>query len=141
LFRDAGLSPTGVTITAGAGDSLVADTIDQWLVSKATLIGGLQVAYQTDRLKVVQGIGRGPAGDGEDLTALLTRELSSFKMRRPSISENSAEAWRDGPQDLVFALGMAAWHAEKNIPLPKGANDAWTRKIEENRGKGMSWVV
>src|SRR5690349_4753204 len=56
LFRDAGLDPIGITITGAAGEMPVPDKFDEWRVSKATLVGGLQVAYQTDRLKMAEGV-------------------------------------------------------------------------------------
>lgn len=70
----------------------------------------LQVTFQSDRLEMAAGI---------ELIPTLAEELRNFKMRPPTINANDSESWREGQfDDLVFAVGLATWRANKHIPCP-----------------------
>ncbi len=108
LIKESGLKPISVIITAGSGES---ETEHQnWRVSKAELVGGLQVALQSDRIDMAAEL---------DLVPVLVKELQSFKMRTPTINDNDPESWREGQfDDLVFAVGLALWRTSKHTPYP-----------------------
>src|SRR5579883_3336834 len=72
LIRQRGLEPYTVTITAGSGEMQSPDDIRDWRVAKVDLIGGLQVAYQMQRLKVARDL---------NLVQTLLEELQTFKLR------------------------------------------------------------
>jgi hypothetical protein len=115
------LDPISVLITNGAGATHGDDGI--WKLAKSELVGVLQVGMQTDKLKVASKL---------PLIETFVEELENFKMRPPSLKPEDGEAWREGQfDDLVFAVGIAAWWAEKEIPTPKAALDAQTRRMEE----------
>lgn len=124
LFRDAGFEPMGVTISGAAGEERVPDRVDEWRVSRFSLIGCLQVNFETGRLRIAEALPEG---------AKLKTELAEFKIRQPPPPKDSSDAWRSAPQDdLVFAAALCAWWAESHVPMPKAARDAQTQRIEEH---------
>jgi hypothetical protein len=77
-------------------------------VPKKELVSALQLALQTRRLKVAPQLPD---------ASLLETELSAFRLRRVSISEVNAPEWRVGRyDDLVFAVALACWHADRHPP-------------------------
>jgi hypothetical protein len=81
-----------------------------WQVPKKELVSTLQVLLQTRRLQVAQRLPQ---------AAALERELHAFRVR---ITESAhemfgAERERDH-DDLVMALALAAWVAER-VGLPR----------------------
>lgn len=126
LIKDSGLNPTMVSITSGTGEAKTDDGM--WRLSKADLVGGLQVVYQADRLKVA---------DRLPLLNEFMKELSSFKMRVSAINENDPESWRENQfDDLVFAVGLAVWQSTKETPLNKAHN----KPIEYPRNS-LGWMA
>jgi hypothetical protein len=103
LFARAGLSPIGVTITAG-------DKVERdgrvWRVPKRDLVSTLTVAFQTQRLKVAAEL---PAAK------TFTDELENFKVKiDPKTAHDSYGAWREGAHDdLVLAVALACWTANE----------------------------
>jgi hypothetical protein len=102
-LRAANLSLTPVVISAGL-------TVQQtehggFLVPKKDLVTGLQLALQARRLKVAPGL---PDADQ------LGIELSAFRLRRVALGETESTEWRVGRyDDLVFAVALACWHADR----------------------------
>ncbi len=120
LMQDHDLDPISVLVTNGAGASRGDDGI--WHLGKAELVGVIQVGMQTGKLKVATKL---------PLIATFVEELENFKMRPPALKPDDGEAWREGQfDDLVFAVGIAAWWADREIPTPKAALDAQTRRME-----------
>ena len=107
LFRKARLSPHVVTITAG--DAIATTEGNVHRVPKRDLISVAQVMLQTDRLKIAKAI---PLAD------TMLRELLNFRLKVP-LNAGAIEAWREGPHDdLVLALAIALWLAEKTTLIP-----------------------
>jgi hypothetical protein len=128
LMVQSGLKPIRVTIAGGTGEDET--KFNEWRLAKTELVGGLQVAFQSDRLEMAAGV---------DLIPVLVEELHNFKMRPPIINANDPESWREGQfDDLVFAVGLANWRATKHIPRPQRVNDEWNRKIGEIN---HAWIV
>jgi hypothetical protein len=69
----------------------------------------LQLVLQGRRLKIAPEL---PQAN------LLTAELSAFRLKSVPLNETAVVEWREGQHDdLVFAVALAVWFAEKNPPL------------------------
>jgi hypothetical protein len=104
LFRKAKL-PRLVAVTITGGDTVRHDA-DGCHVSKKQLVSVVQAALQTRRLKVAPTLAEAKT---------LQRELSTFKVKVSLASATeSFEAWREHDHDdLVLAVALAVWHAER----------------------------
>ncbi len=132
LFDRAEISPILVTIT-GAGVREEEVESKDWRIPKVELVGNLQVLYQTERLKMAKGL---------ELVSTLIDELRDFKMRPPRIDPNDPETWREGQfDDLVFAVGLAAWRASRHVPTPQVVRDHWDKRLEEFRAETDRWII
>lgn len=77
-------------------------------VPKKELVSTLQVLLQSRRLQVSRSL-----PDAETLI----RELERFRLKIATARNETYEAWREGAHDdLVLAVGMAAWCGEKGLP-------------------------
>jgi hypothetical protein len=106
--RDAktGASIRGLTVTAG--HAAAPDERGGWLVPKKDLVGLLQVLLQEKRLKVAQTL---------EHARTLTEELHQFQLKAVPLKPDAVE-WRERPHDdLVLAVGIAAWQAERYFPF------------------------
>lgn len=73
-------------------------------VPRAELVSVVQALLQSRRLRLARGL---PFGE------LLLRELQDFLVRLTPTTEDMLD-WRQGPEDdLVFAVPLACWHAER----------------------------
>ena len=106
FLRDEDLEPTRVVISAGHGERR--DDTGLWRISKVELVGSLQVLFQTDKFKVSSGL---------DLVDALQEELMNFRMKAQPLNAGDIESWREGKSDdLVFAVAIATWQAQRDIP-------------------------
>lgn len=95
-----------VTITAG--QAVTEGEGGQVRVPKKELVGVLQVLLQTRRLKVASGL--------KD-AATLVRELETFRVKVTEAANETFGTWREGQHDdLVLAVGLAAWMGERCPP-------------------------
>jgi hypothetical protein len=101
MFRAAGLKPVAIVITGG----LTPSEVDGYHhVPKKELVSTLQVLMQSGRLKV--------APELPD-AAVLSRELSNFKVKISAAANETYAAWREADHDdLILAVTLAAWCAE-----------------------------
>ena len=136
--RAVGLDPVAVFIhggerTVGAGK--------EWRVPKRELVGVLQVLFQAGRLKIAAGL---------ELADTLGNELVNFKMTiDPATAHDSYAAWRERDHDdLVLALALACWYAEKArpvaLPLVQGKARGWVAEDPARAGRevwtpGAGW--
>jgi hypothetical protein len=91
---------TGQEVTTGLGGGL--------RVPKKELVGILQVLLQNRRLQVARKLPE---------AQLLLRELENFRMKVTNLRPESFETWREGHHDdLVLAVGLAAWAGEQALP-------------------------
>jgi hypothetical protein len=107
LLRQADLKPVAVTITSGSSASRERGV---WHVPKKDLIGNLQVLFQTGRIKIPEGLPE---------TAILTRELLTFRVKITISGNDIFGSWRESEHDdLVLALALAVWFGERfgNVP-------------------------
>ena len=107
-MREAGLRPLGVTITGGSAETQ--RSWDDVSVPKKVLASLLHVALDNRRLKFAAGL---PELDN------LTRELASFRVKATASRNETFEAWREREHDdLVLALALSVWAAERREPEP-----------------------
>ena len=91
-----------ITITAGTAAT---KRDDGWHVPKKDLVASLQVVFQSGRLKIAGSL---------PLASVLTKELSTFRVKITKAANETFEAWRDGDHDdLVLALAMVVWIGER----------------------------
>lgn len=107
MLRDAGLRLTAVTITGG--DSLTRGPGGDVRIPKRDLISSLQVAVQNGQLKV---------SAANPLAGALEEEMLAFRV---SINDRGHDSYgndsrESGHDDLVLALALAVWQAERARP-------------------------
>jgi hypothetical protein len=92
-----------VTITSGHEVTL--SEAGEFRVPKKELVGVLQVLLQTRRLRISQALPE---------ASLLVKELETFQVKITEAANEVYGAWRAGQHDdLVLAVGLAAWAGEK----------------------------
>ena len=97
---------TAVCITAGQQASTQEDGTR--LVPKVELVSCLQVLLQGRRFRVARDL---PAAQK------LARELQNFRMKVTLSTGDNLGAWRENQHDdLVFAVALACWMAEREPP-------------------------
>lgn len=102
LLRTAGLRPNAVTVTGGS--TTTHEGMDWWM-PKRDLVGGVQVALQQGRLQIARAL---PEAE------TLIHELTNYKVTISDAGHDSYGAWRESiHDDLVFAVGLAVWSADK----------------------------
>jgi hypothetical protein len=108
MFAAAGLEYTGVTITGGDSESRAEGL---YRVPKRKLVSALQVLLQEGRLEFNPSM---PFAD------ILTAELQNFKVKITEASNDTYGSGREGEHDdLVLAMAVAAWKAERPDPPPQ----------------------
>jgi hypothetical protein len=106
MIRDANLPATVYAITLTGGDSVIRDGMER-RVPKRDLASTIAVLLQTGRLRVSRGLKE---------SETLLRELLNFRVRISLAGHDSYGAWREQEHDdLVLAVGLAAWLAEKGL--------------------------
>ena len=106
LFRRSSFSLSVFTLVAG--DQVVQDG-GSYRIPKRDVISTTQVLLQTGRLKIARSLPH---------ASLLARELVKFRFKVTAKTPEDALDWREGPDDdLVLALAIAAWQAERNPGL------------------------
>ena len=102
MLLSEGLTPIPVTIT-GANE-VVAGSFG-YHVPKRDLVGALQVVFQSERLRIAQGL---------VLSEVFRKELEYFRVKITQKAHDTYEAWREGEHDdLVLAAAIAVWYASR----------------------------
>jgi hypothetical protein len=92
-------------ITITGGHSVTTSDPSGVRVPKKVLISTLQVLLQTHRLQIAPGLREAP---------ILVRELENYRVKITPARNEIFEPWREGQHDdLVLAVALAAWVAEK----------------------------
>ncbi len=104
LLQAAGVRPVAITITGGRS---VSGTLEHLHVPKRVLIGTLAALFAAGRLKIAAGIPH---------AAELIKELQNFqvKINRRTRQESYGAKGARKHDDLVLALALAAFYAERN---------------------------
>jgi hypothetical protein len=106
LFRATSIPVSVFTLVAG--DQIIRDG-SNYRIPKRDVISSTQVLLQTGRLKIARSLPH---------AALLARELVNFRFKVGQDRSEDVLDWREGPDDdLVLALAIAAWEAERNLGL------------------------
>lgn len=95
------------------GDTVTSDDDRVKHVPKLDLVGSAQVALQTERLKIAEGLAEAQT---------LIREMLNFQVKvRLGATPDNSIAWREGEHDgLVLAVALALWAANNEAPqLPR----------------------
>jgi hypothetical protein len=96
-----------IPIVITGGDAVTKDK-GFWHVPKRDLIAGVQVALQTQRLKIAAALPE---------AATLTRELENFQMKITLAGHDTYGAWRENSHDdLTLGLSVALWCGERRWP-------------------------
>jgi hypothetical protein len=104
LFRRAKLPSKVVPITITVGGKATPDA-GGYTVPKKDLVGAVQLLLQSRRLQIAPQL-------PEAVT--LVKELENFRAKVPPAGTETLESWREGQHDdLVFAVAMACWYAER----------------------------
>ena len=103
LLHARGVRPVAVTITGGRSISGIGS---QLRVPKGTLIGTLAKLFETGRLKLAAGI----PNAAELIEELLNMQV---KIHRRTRQESYGAKGSQKHDDLVLALALAVWYAEK----------------------------
>jgi hypothetical protein len=108
LFRQAGMRTRIIPVCITAGQQATIHEDGTRLIPKIELVSCLQVLLQNRRVRVARGL---------SAVSMLTRELQNFRMKVPLTNSNDLAAWREGQHDdLVFAVALACWMAEREPP-------------------------
>jgi hypothetical protein len=101
ILKGRGLRFTGIVIHGGESSHY---TDGAYHVPKKDLVGALEVPFDTERLKIAEGL---------ELWAVLREELQNFRRKQhPKTSHVAFEHWREGDhEDLVLACALACWGA------------------------------
>ena len=106
MIRDANLPATVYAITLTGGDSVIRNGMELH-VPKRDVASTIAVLLQTRCLRVANGLRE---------SETLLRELLNFRVRISGAGHDSYGAWREQEHDdLVLAVGLAAWLAEKGL--------------------------
>jgi len=88
-------------------------------VPKKELVTCLQVVMQSRRLRIARGLHE---------AALLVRELQQFQVKITTAANETFGVWREGQHDdLVLAVALACWWAERCPPLGNVNDLNWSR--------------
>ena len=100
-----------VTITGGHAVTMSEDR--SFHVPKKELVSCLQVVMQSRRLRIARQLHE---------AAVLVRELQQFQVKITTAANETFGVWREGQHDdLVLAVALACWWAERHPPLGEGA--------------------
>jgi hypothetical protein len=104
MIRAANLPATIYPITLTGGDSVIRDGMER-RVPKRDVASTIAVLLQTRCLRVANGLRE---------SETLLRELLNFRVKISLSGHDTYEAWREQEHDdLVLAVGLAAWLFEK----------------------------
>ncbi|MHB8359243.1 MAG: hypothetical protein ACYDCP_07075 [Thermoplasmataceae archaeon] len=109
LFREAGLRPVAVTITASTKISIVDG---EMRVPKRDLVQALQVLLAQGRFRYLKTLPLAPQ---------FLKEAESFRMKIDKLTAHDSYAARDGEHDdIVLAVALATWWAQRRIAVAFG---------------------
>jgi hypothetical protein len=115
MIRDARLQAHVYAITLTGGDAVTQDGMERH-VPKRDVASTIAVLLQTGRLRIARGLRE---------SETLLRELINFRVKISLSGHDTYEAWREQEHDdLVLAVGLAAWLFEKG-------RNGWTIYAEE----------
>jgi hypothetical protein len=110
IFREAGLSPISVAITAGTTVNRISS--HEVRVPKRELASLTQAVLQSGRIEIARDL---------SFSRLLEDELANFRVKISQGGDTTYEGRSNVHGDLVLALAIALWGAEKKHDGPGAA--------------------
>jgi hypothetical protein len=102
-----------VPVTITGGHAVTGAEDGSFHVPKKELVTCLQVSMQSRRLRIARTLHE---------AAVLVRELQQFQVKITTAANETFGVWREGQHDdLVLAVALACWWAERNPPPGEGA--------------------
>jgi hypothetical protein len=127
MLRQAAGWVVPVTITGGHAVTRVED--GSYHVPKKELVTCLQVVMQARRLQIARSLPD---------AALLVRELQNFQVKITAAANETYGVWRDGQHDdLVLAVALACWWAERHPPAYDGMFSGGGESLIANAPEGV----
>jgi hypothetical protein len=128
MFRQAPRTGALVPVSITAGQLVIEQEDYSFAVPKKDLASHVQVLLQQRRLKIARSL-----PDAE----MLVCELQTFRVKA-SLSAETLDAWRERDHDdLVLAVALACWWAERSLPW---GDDAFTGGGESILAKAPAGV-
>jgi hypothetical protein len=116
-----------VTITGGHAVTVTEDR--SFHVPKKELVTCLQVVMQSRRLRIARGLHEAD---------VLVRELQQFQVKITASANETFGVWREGQHDdLVLAVALACWWAERCPPLDENAFAGGGESLLANSPEGV----
>jgi len=134
IFRKAQLGHGVIGISIHGGDTVTRETASTvYRVPKRDLVSSLQLLFQERRLKISKDL---PEAE------VLAQELRNFRAQITEAGNETYGVWRSGEHDdLVLAVSLAAWLAERHHPLARrykaerASSEAFLRRVDEAKGR------
>jgi hypothetical protein len=127
MLRRAGGWVVPVTITGGHAVTMSEDR--SFHVPKKELVSCLQVVMQSRRLRIARQLHE---------AAVLVRELQQFQVKITQAAHETFGVWRERQHDdLVLAVALACWWAERCPPLDENAFAGGGESLLANPPEGV----
>jgi hypothetical protein len=116
-----------VSITGGQAVTVAEDRFLH--VPKKELVTFLQIVLQSRRLRIARGLHE---------AAILVRELQQFQVKITTAAHETFGVWREGQHDdLVLAVALACWWAERHPPAHDGLFGGGGESLFANPQEGV----
>lgn len=124
IFRRGNMGHRVVGVSIHGGDAVSQDpSISGYRVPKRDLVSNLQLLFQQRRLRIPTNLRE---------SDILIQELRSFRVQISDAGHDSYGAWRSGEHDdMVLAVALAAWMAQRHRPLSAHASTERVDTLEE----------
>src|SRR5215213_169506 len=111
----AGVSQCPISVTGEHGAVSLSPDVG-WLVPRRDLVSSALLLFEQEQLKIAEGL---------DLARTLTQEFMDFKPKAP---KEELEGWRLAKNDdLVLAVAMSVWAAERFLRKEESVPTGWAR--------------
>jgi hypothetical protein len=118
-----------VPITITAGHAVTKEADRSFHVPKKELVTCMQLLFENRRLRIARSL---PEAD------TLVRELQHFQVKITLAAHETFGTWREGlHDDLVLAVALASWYAERHKPWPKDAIGYGGRSLFADAPEGV----
>ncbi len=129
MLRRAGGAGRIIPVTITAGQSVTRTEEGSYHVPKKELVTCLQLLLQQRRLKMPRDLPH---------VQTLVQELHSFQVKITLSAHETFRAWREGVHDdLVLALALACWWAERNPPWTAASFSAGGESLIDQAPQGV----
>ena len=118
-----------VPVSITGGHAVIVTEDRSFHVPKKELVTCLQVMMQSRRLRIARGLHE---------AAVLVRELQQFQVKITAEANETFGVWREGQHDdLVLAVALACWWAERHPPAHEGMFGGGGESLFANPPEGV----